>query len=187
MYVVHIFIVHTTYYYGMYVVHAVRADQLSTAMSGRTARRATTYHSNVLLFIRYRRPTHKGNSHILGQTCHGARARDREWLSLENAFLFWKPAIKFQSTLISTTSPEPRPPLALAPCSPAMASHVGEEGLDLFQEPADFYEPEKQATFATHLLQSGRALQVRLVGHNPLWVGHVSRWRGRQENSTHGS
>jgi len=59
-----------------------------------------------------------------------------------------------------------------------MASHVGEEGLDLFQEPADFYEPEKQATFATHLLQSGRALQVRLVGHNPLW-GHFLWNAGR--------
>lgn len=45
-----------------------------------------------------------------------------------------------------------------------------EGGLDLFQEPADFYEPEKEATFATHRLLSGKEFTVRLVGHNPLWV-----------------
>jgi nicotinamide N-methyltransferase len=45
-----------------------------------------------------------------------------------------------------------------------------EGGLDLFQEPADFYEPEKEATFATHQLLSGKEFTVRLVGHNPLWV-----------------
>lgn len=52
-----------------------------------------------------------------------------------------------------------------------MTSETDEgEGLDLFQEPADFYQPEKQATFATHKLLSGTDLNVRLVGHNPLWV-----------------
>jgi hypothetical protein len=53
-----------------------------------------------------------------------------------------------------------------------MASEADEESLDLFQEPADFYEPEKQATFAPHQLLSGKELTVRLVGHNPLWVRH---------------
>ena len=53
---------------------------------------------------------------------------------------------------------------------PTMASEVEEESLDLFQEPVDFYEPEKQATFASHQLLSGKELKVRLVGHNPLWV-----------------
>jgi hypothetical protein len=51
-----------------------------------------------------------------------------------------------------------------------MSSEAEDEGIDLFQEPADFYEPEKQATFASHQLVSGEELTVRLVGHNPLWV-----------------
>jgi hypothetical protein len=51
-----------------------------------------------------------------------------------------------------------------------MSSEAGDEGIDLFQEPADFYKPEKQATFASHQLVSGKELTVRLVGHNPLWV-----------------
>ncbi|KAH8626602.1 epoxide hydrolase [Alternaria alternata] len=59
-----------------------------------------------------------------------------------------------------------------------MSSEAGEEGLDLFQEPADFYEPEKQATFASHQLLSGKELTVRLVGHNPLW-GHFLWNAGR--------
>lgn len=54
----------------------------------------------------------------------------------------------------------------------AMSSEADDGGLDLFQEPADFYEPEKQATFASHQLRSGKELTVRLVGHNPLWVRH---------------
>lgn len=45
-----------------------------------------------------------------------------------------------------------------------------EGGLDLFQEPVDYFEPEKEATFATHQLLSGKEFTVRLVGHNPLWV-----------------
>jgi len=53
-----------------------------------------------------------------------------------------------------------------------------EGGLDLFQEPADFYEPEKEATFATHRLLSGKEFTVRLVGHNPLW-GHYLWNAGR--------
>ncbi len=44
------------------------------------------------------------------------------------------------------------------------------EDFSLFQEPSDFYQPEKQATFATHKLLSGKEIEVRLVGHNPLWV-----------------
>lgn len=55
----------------------------------------------------------------------------------------------------------------------AMSSEVEEESIDLFQEPADFYEPEKQASFASHQLLSGQKLTVRLVGHNPLWVSNL--------------
>jgi nicotinamide N-methyltransferase len=56
------------------------------------------------------------------------------------------------------------------PCT--MSSEVDEESIDLFQEPADFYEPEKEASFASHQLLSGQELTVRLVGHNPLWVSY---------------
>ncbi|KAI4608113.1 hypothetical protein J4E83_009296 [Alternaria metachromatica] len=59
-----------------------------------------------------------------------------------------------------------------------MSSEADEESLDLFQEPTDFYEPEKQATFASHQLLSGKELTVRLVGHNPLW-GHFLWNAGR--------
>jgi nicotinamide N-methyltransferase len=55
-----------------------------------------------------------------------------------------------------------------------MSSETDEEGMDLFQEPDDFFEPEKQATFASHRLNSGQELTVRLVGHNPLWVSQAS-------------
>jgi hypothetical protein len=54
-----------------------------------------------------------------------------------------------------------------------MSSEAGEESLDMFQEPTDFYQPEKQATFASHQLLSGKELTVRLVGHNPLWVSYA--------------
>ncbi|KAJ4527373.1 hypothetical protein HRR83_000125 [Exophiala dermatitidis] len=36
--------------------------------------------------------------------------------------------------------------------------------LDLFQEPADFYQPEKPATFTTYTLQNGQTISLRL-GH----------------------
>jgi hypothetical protein len=65
----------------------------------------------------------------------------------------------------------------------AMSSDVEEEGIDFFKEPADFYEPEKQASFASHQLSSGQELTVRLVGHNPLWVSNLA-YRCRQLHST---
>lgn len=51
-----------------------------------------------------------------------------------------------------------------------MSSEAGDDGLDIFQEPDDFYKPEEQPKFASHRLLSGKDLTVRLVGHNPLWV-----------------
>jgi len=42
--------------------------------------------------------------------------------------------------------------------------------IDLFQEPADFYQPERPPTFTTYTLQNGQRLTLRLVGHSPLWV-----------------
>lgn len=45
--------------------------------------------------------------------------------------------------------------------------------LNLFEEPAGYYQPEKEPTYASHVTLSGEELQVRLVGHNPLWVSHI--------------
>ncbi|KAF2015002.1 hypothetical protein BU24DRAFT_423922 [Aaosphaeria arxii CBS 175.79] len=59
-----------------------------------------------------------------------------------------------------------------------MASDSGDEGVDLFKEPDDYYQPEKEATFASHQLLSGKDLNIRLVGHNPLW-GHFLWNAGR--------
>lgn len=42
--------------------------------------------------------------------------------------------------------------------------------LDLFEEPPNFYQPEKLPTFTTYTLQNGQPLTLRLVGHSPLWV-----------------
>ncbi|KAF1918366.1 putative methyltransferase-domain-containing protein [Ampelomyces quisqualis] len=64
-----------------------------------------------------------------------------------------------------------------------MSSAAEEEGLDLFQEPADFYEPAKEATFATHQLLCGKEVTVRLVGHNPLWGHHL--WNAGRTTSTY--
>ena len=40
----------------------------------------------------------------------------------------------------------------------------------LFQEPNDYFQPEKPCTYAEYTLRSGQTLRLRLVGHNPLWV-----------------
>ncbi|KAH7068157.1 putative methyltransferase-domain-containing protein [Paraphoma chrysanthemicola] len=64
-----------------------------------------------------------------------------------------------------------------------MTSEADEEGIDLFQEPDDFYEPEKQPSFASHQLLSGQKVTVRLVGHNPLWGHHL--WNAGITTSTY--
>jgi EEF1A N-terminal glycine/lysine methyltransferase len=45
-----------------------------------------------------------------------------------------------------------------------------DEALDLFQEPADFYEAEKPPTSVEYRLKDGQLLNLRLIGHSPLWV-----------------
>ncbi|OAG08587.1 uncharacterized protein CC84DRAFT_1162506 [Paraphaeosphaeria sporulosa] len=59
-----------------------------------------------------------------------------------------------------------------------MADDAEDVGIDLFQEPEGFYQPEKEPTFASHTLLSGKELNIRLVGHNPLW-GHFLWNAGR--------
>lgn len=49
-----------------------------------------------------------------------------------------------------------------------MSDSEGEFGI--FEEPQGFYEAEKEPTFVDYTLQSGLKLNLRLVGHNPLWV-----------------
>ncbi|KAI9734577.1 MAG: nicotinamide n-methyltransferase [Cirrosporium novae-zelandiae] len=48
---------------------------------------------------------------------------------------------------------------------------AGEDDLldSLFQEPEDFYQPEKPATHVEYRLHSGDTIALRLVGHSPLW------------------
>ena len=41
---------------------------------------------------------------------------------------------------------------------------------DIFQEPENFRELDKQATYTEYSMLSGQSLRLRLVGHNPLWV-----------------
>jgi len=45
-----------------------------------------------------------------------------------------------------------------------------EETFDMFQEPAGYFQEEKKPTFVQHQLSDGTKLDLRLVGHNPLWV-----------------
>lgn len=49
-----------------------------------------------------------------------------------------------------------------------MSDSEGELGI--FEEPEGFYEPEKEPSFVDYTLQNGLKLNLRLVGHNPLWV-----------------
>ena len=57
-----------------------------------------------------------------------------------------------------------------------MADSSSDEGetAGLFNEPEGYYPPEKQPTFVKHSMLDGRELELRLVGHNPLWVGTLS-------------
>jgi hypothetical protein len=58
-----------------------------------------------------------------------------------------------------------------------MSDSEDEAGLNIFEEPPDYRQPEKPPTEASYQLKSGEAITVRLVGHNPLWVRHVSSRR----------
>ena len=51
-----------------------------------------------------------------------------------------------------------------------MSDSDSEGELGIFQEPEGFYQPEKEPSFVDYTLQSGLKLDLRLVGHNPLWV-----------------
>lgn len=45
-----------------------------------------------------------------------------------------------------------------------------ENDASLFKDPDDFYQGDKPPTFVEYTLADGKALKLRLVGHNPLWV-----------------
>jgi hypothetical protein len=51
-----------------------------------------------------------------------------------------------------------------------MSDSDSEGEFGIFQEPEGFYEPDKEPSFVDYTLQSGLKLNLRLVGHNPLWV-----------------
>lgn len=44
--------------------------------------------------------------------------------------------------------------------------------IDLFDEPKDFYAPEKRATHTSYITKQGTEIPLRLVGQSPLW-GHL--------------
>lgn len=48
-----------------------------------------------------------------------------------------------------------------------------EGDLGIFEEPEGFYQAEKEPSFVDYTLQSGLKLNLRLVGHNPLWVSSL--------------
>lgn len=51
-----------------------------------------------------------------------------------------------------------------------------DEGLNLFEDPPDYYPPSPKPTTETHTLLTGEVISLRLVGHNPLWGHHL--WQG---------
>lgn len=50
--------------------------------------------------------------------------------------------------------------------------------LSLFQEPDDFYQPDKPATKTSYLTRAGTEIPLQLVGQSPLW-GHLLWNAGR--------
>lgn len=51
---------------------------------------------------------------------------------------------------------------------------AGDETFDLFQEPDDFYQKEKEPTQVQHRTLKGQTLNLNLVAQNPLWVIFIS-------------
>lgn len=49
-----------------------------------------------------------------------------------------------------------------------------ENEIGIFNEPEDFYQPEKESTTVKYEASNGRQISLRLVGHSPLWVGNTS-------------
>jgi EEF1A N-terminal glycine/lysine methyltransferase len=47
---------------------------------------------------------------------------------------------------------------------------------DLFQEPADYLQKEKPSTVDYYTMRSGCLMELRLIGHSPLWVGYTRMW-----------
>ena len=42
--------------------------------------------------------------------------------------------------------------------------------VNIFQEPSDYFQPEKGHTFVEYTLKNSQKLSLRLVGQSPLWV-----------------
>lgn len=74
----------------------------------------------------------------------------------------------FVNSLSSTGSIPLLIELFLALCNGM--SEIEDDTFYLFQDPEGWTPAEKKPTFAEHVLHSGEKLNLRLVGHNPLWV-----------------
>ena len=53
---------------------------------------------------------------------------------------------------------------------PEMSSDDVDLPTDLFEEPPGYFPPPPPNTYTSYTLTSGQVLNLRLVGHNPLWV-----------------
>jgi hypothetical protein len=69
-----------------------------------------------------------------------------------------------------TSSVQELPKEATMPPETLSDEDVDAVGGSLFTEPTDYYLPEKPPTFIPYTLNEGQSLNLRLVGHNPLWV-----------------
>jgi hypothetical protein len=48
-----------------------------------------------------------------------------------------------------------------------------EDGLDMFEDPADYYPPTPPPTSQTYTTASGTVITLHLVGHSPLEAHHL--------------
>ena len=48
-----------------------------------------------------------------------------------------------------------------------------EDGLDMFEDPADYYPPTPPPTSQTYTTTSGDIITLHLVGHSPLEAHHL--------------
>ncbi|KAK3681916.1 Protein N-terminal and lysine N-methyltransferase efm7 [Vermiconidia calcicola] len=56
--------------------------------------------------------------------------------------------------------------------------------LGMFEEPAGYYQPEKQPTTVSHRTMNGQELILRLIGLSPLWFTKAVLWETKRH--THG-
>lgn len=56
---------------------------------------------------------------------------------------------------------------------PTMSEDHDESELHMFEEPEGYFQPDKLHSYQNFTLETGETLNLRLVGHNPLWVSYL--------------